>query len=280
MQTNSEELKDRNTLTKKDVRHSFWLWQFFSHANYNYERMQGGAFGMLMAPVISKLYKDDKEAVKDGLKRHLTFFNTDPNLGAVIPGITIAMEEERAAGADINDDMINATKVGLMGPVAGIGDTVIQGIIIPLVVALGISFGVNGNIFGALLVLFGLPVILITIAYNAWMRGYKLGRNAVSTILAGGKMRKIIDTCCILGCTVMGALIGQYVNLSTAVKFKIGDSAFNLQKDLFDAIMPKLLPLALTLGVYFIIRKGRISVLKLMLIIMVIGFILGVTKIC
>lgn len=270
----------KGLLTKADVRKSYWLWQFFSHANYNYERMQGGSFAMAMAPIIKKLYKNDEEGIKNGLKRHLVFFNTDPNIGSVIHGITIAMEEERAEGADISDEVINATKVGLMGPMAGIGDTVVQGIVIPLVVALGISFGVDGNLFGPLLVLFGLPMILIAIAYNSWMRGYSLGRNAVTSILAGGKMKRIINAACILGCTVMGGLISQYVSLSTAIKFNIGDSAFDLQTGLFDAIMPSLLPLALTLGVYGIIRKGKISVLKLMVIIMVIGFFLGFFGIC
>ena len=102
-------------LTKSDLIKSFLTWQFFSHANYNYERLQATAFAQAMGPIIRKLYTA-KEDISAALKRHLNFFNTEPNFGAVIHGITIAMEEEKANGAPIDDDAINAVKTGLMGP--------------------------------------------------------------------------------------------------------------------------------------------------------------------
>lgn len=258
-------------LDKKDISKSFWLWQFFSHANYNYERMQGTAFAMCMSTILEKLYKK-KEDLRDGLKRHLTFFNTEPNFGAVIHGIVISMEEEKANGAPIDDESINSVKTGLMGPLAGIGDTMVQGIIIPLIVALGISFGTTGNLFGPVLVLFGLPAILISIARFSWMRGYKMGNSAITSILAQGKMQKIIGAAGILGCTVMGALIAQYVNLQTTVSFQIGADAFDLQTQLFDKLLPSLLPIALTLGVYAILKKGKLNSIHVLLAIVVIGF--------
>lgn len=274
-QTTSEK---KVKLTKKDIAHSYWLWQFFSHANYNYERMQGGAFAMCMAPIIKKLYpkKEDKIA---GLQRHLEFFNTNPNFGTVIQGAVIAMEEERANGADISDEAISSVKTGLMGPFAGIGDALDQGIIIPLVVALGISLASTGNLAGPLLVLMGLPIILIAIARYFWMEGYKLGSNAVTAILAGGKMKRIIGAAGILGCTVMGGLISQYVTLTTKINFTIGDSAFDLQASIFDAIMPNLLPLAVTLGVYALLRKEKFTSLQVMVGIIVIGFVGGLVGI-
>lgn len=258
------------TLTKKDVRKSYWLWQFFSHANYNYERMQGTAFAMAMAPILKKLYPN-KEDLSKGLTRHLVFFNTDPNLGSVIHGATIAMEEQKANGADISGDTINAFKTGLMGPMAGIGDSLIQGVIIPIFVALGISLSITGNPFGSLLVLAGLPVVLMSLAYNSWMRGYKLGNSAVSSLLADGKMKTWIGAAGILGTTVMGGLISSYVSLSTKVAFTIGEVPFNLQADLFDTIMPNLLPLALSLGIYWLSVK-KMKTWKILLLVAVVGF--------
>ena len=266
-------------LTKGDISRSFWLWQFFSHANYNYERMQGGAFAMCMAPIIKKLYPKQEDKVA-GLQRHLEFFNTNPNFGTVIHGAVLAMEEERANGADISDEAISSVKTGLMGPFAGIGDALDQGIIIPLVVALGISLASTGNLAGPLLVLIGLPIILIAIARYFWMQGYKLGSNAVTTILAGGKMKRIIGAAGILGCTVMGGLISSYVSLRTTVVLTIDESTFDLQASLFDAIMPNLLPLAVTLGVFALLRKEKFTSLQIMLGIVVIGFILGLAGIC
>ena len=155
-----------------------------------------------------KLYPGREEKIA-GLQRHLTFFNTNPNVGTVIHGAVVSMEEERANGAEISDEAINAVKTGMMGPMAGIGDALDQGVIIPLVVALGISFGSTGNLFGPLLVLIGLPIILMLIAYNCWMKGYSLGSSAISAMLAGGRMKQLIGAAGILGCTVMGGLGGH-----------------------------------------------------------------------
>ena len=274
MTDNTVNTEKKIKLTKKDVSHSYWLWQFFSHANYNYERMQGGAFAHCMAPALAKLYpkKEDKVAA---LQRHLVFFNTNPNFGTLIHGAVLAMEEEKANGAEISDDAINSVKTGLMGPLAGIGDALDQGVIIPLIVALGISLAAAGNVFGSLLVLFGLPLVLILIARYFWMKGYQLGSNAVTAVLAGGKMKRLISAAGILGCTVMGGLISSYVSFSLKINFNIGDSAFDLQSSIFDAIMPNLLPLAVTLGVFALLSKKKFSSLQIMLGIVVIGFVGG-----
>ncbi len=265
-------------LDKKDIRKAYWLWQFFSHANYNYERMQGGAFAMCMAPLLQKLYPK-KEQLVQGLQRHLVFFNTNPNVGTVIHGATIAMEEEKAAGAEISDEAINAIKTGLMGPMAGIGDALDQGIIIPLMVALGISLGATGNLFGPLLVLIGLPIILMAIAYNCWMTGYRLGSNAIGSMLAGGRMKQIIGAAGILGCTVMGGLISSFVNFRTTIVFNIGQSTFDLQAQFFDAIMPNLLPLGVTLLAFFLMSKKQISSMKILIGLVIIGFLGGLVGI-
>ncbi|MEA4871704.1 MAG: PTS system mannose/fructose/sorbose family transporter subunit IID, partial [Synergistaceae bacterium] len=215
-----------------------------------------------------------KEDLAEGLKRHLVFFNTDPNIGSVIHGAAIAMEEKRAAGADITGESINAVKTGLMGPLAGIGDTLIQGIIIPLMVAIGISFGVTGNVFGSLFVLIGLPIVLIAIAYNSWMSGYRLGSDAVTNLLSGGKMKRMIGAAGILGCTVMGGLISQFVSFKTKITFAVGQQAFDLQAQFFDAIMPNLLPLAATLLVFWLLKK-KVKSWKILVGLAIVGFVGG-----
>ena len=272
------ETKQPVKLTKKDVNHSYWIWQFFSHANYNYERMQGGSFAASMAPIIDKLYPEKEDRIH-ALKRHLVFFNTNPNFGTLIHGAVIAMEEQKANGADINDEAINSVKTGLMGPLAGIGDTLDQGIIIPIIVALGISIGTTGNLFGPLLVLIGLPIILMLIAHYFYVKGYQLGGSAVTSVLAGGQMKRLIGAASIMGCTVMGALISSYVSLSTTISFSIGKENFDLQKQLFDAIMPNLLPLLVTLGVYALMQRKHLSSIEVMLILMAVGFVGGVVGI-
>ncbi len=273
MENKNKEKVQSVSLEEKDVKKSYWLWQFFSHANYNYERMQGTAVAMAMAPIIKKLYSDQGEKAA-GLKRHLTFFNTDPNFGAVILGGTIAMEEQRANGAPLTDEAINSFKTGMMGPMAGIGDSIVQGVVIPIMVAIGISMATNGNVFGSLFVLIALPIVLMAIAYNSWMYGYRLGTNAISGMLADGRMKTWISAAGIVGCTVMGALIPNYVNVKSILAFNIGNVPFNLQENLFDAIMPSLLPLAVTILIYFLSTKN-VKTWKIMAGVVVIAFVLG-----
>lgn len=273
MENKNKEKVQSVSLEEKDVKKSYWLWQFFSHANYNYERMQGTAVAMAMAPIIKKLYPDQGEKAA-GLKRHLTFFNTDPNFGAVILGGTIAMEEQRANGAPLTDEAINSFKTGMMGPMAGIGDSIVQGVVIPIMVAIGISMATNGNVFGSLFVLIALPIVLMAIAYNSWMYGYRLGTNAISGMLADGRMKTWISAAGIVGCTVMGALIPNYVNVKSILAFNIGNVPFNLQENLFDAIMPSLLPLAVTILIYFLSTKN-VKTWKIMAGVVVIAFVLG-----
>lgn len=261
------------SLSKRDLRKAFLTWQFFSHANYNYERMQGTAFAMSMGPIIKKLYKT-KEDISAALKRHLTFFNVEPDFGAVIHGVVCSMEEKKSNGALIDDEAINGIKTGLMGPMSGIGDAIVQGIIIPLFVAFGINFAIEGNIIGPFIPLIFIPVILIGITYVMWMRGYRLGNVAVTGLMQSGQLKSIIRAAGVLGCTVMGGLISQFVHLQTTIAFNVGEEAFTLQTDVIDKIMPNLLPFALVIACYFILKKSKkISAVWLMLILAVIAFV-------
>ena len=170
--------------------------------------------------------------------------------------------------------MINAFKTGLMGPLAGIGDSLVQGVVIPLLVALGISIAITGNPTGSILVLIGLPIVLMAIAYNFWMRGYKLGGTAINSLLSGGKMQTWLGAAGILGATVMGGLISSYVSFKTTLTFNIGNVPFDLQAGLFDAIMPNLLALALVLFVYWLTLK-KVKPWQILIGIAVVGFIGG-----
>lgn len=264
-------------LTKSDLVKSMLIWQFFSHANYNYERLQATAFAQAMGPIIKKLYTT-KEDISAALKRHLVFFNTEPDMGAVIHGITIAMEEEKANGAPIDDEAINSVKTGLMGPMAGIGDTIVQGAIIPILLALGIGFGVEGNVLGPIFFMLALPCTLVGITYTFWMQGYKVGQSAVESLLSGGLIKDIIAAAGVLGCTVIGALAGQFVNLSTPLTVTIGQTVVQLQEGLFDKLMPKLLPLALVFIVFSLLKKGKNPTL-IMVYLMIAGAIGSFLKI-
>ncbi|MEN6435815.1 MAG: PTS system mannose/fructose/sorbose family transporter subunit IID [Anaerolineaceae bacterium] len=278
------EHKSPGLLTKKDVFASWWRWLFFSHACYNWERMQGLGFAHSMTPIIAKLYKT-KEDISAALNRHLVFFNTQPDFGGVIHGIVIAMEEERAAGADISDEAINGVKVGLMGPFAGIGDTVQQGIVIPLGLAIGMSIATGGQLGTATRGNALGPIFFLIVAaawawgFGWWIyyQGYKQGQSAVTNILASNQMNKLIVGASVLGNFIMGALAVSFIKLSTPVVFGIGGTNFAIQS-ILNQIMPNLLPLLLVILVWWLLAKKHVSPTLIMAVIIVVG-ILGAVPI-
>ncbi len=273
----AEEHESPGLLTPNDVFQAFVRWLFFSHSTYNWERMQGMGFMHSMTPIIKKLYHS-KEDISAALKRHLVFFNTQPDAGSVIHGIVIAMEEERASGADISDDAINAVKTGLMGPVAGIGDTLQQGILLPIALSIGISIALGGNIAQATTGSMLGPISFAVIAaagiwgggWFLWWQGYKQGRAAVTNILKSGTLNRVISGAGVLGNFIMGALVVQFVSLSTSVGFMIGGASFELQP-IIDSFMPNLLPLLLVLLIWWLLAKKNVSPTIIMSVIILVG---------
>lgn len=265
------------SLSRGDVQRAFWLWTFFSHANYNYERLQGTAFAQAMTPIIRKLYKDPEE-IKAALKRHLVFFNTEPNIGGVIHGAVIAMEEQRANGAPIDDDDINSVKSGLMGPMAGIGDSITQGTITTILIAIGIGLAAAGNPFGSILYLVLEVGIMLALAYFMWMQGYDRGREGVTAILRSGIMDRVLTGAGVLGNMVMGALTFQFVNIYLTLSWKIDSgngnvTTFDVNDKLLNAIMPGLLPLGFTLLTWYLLARRRVSPIRLLVVYIVIAMI-------
>lgn len=275
-------------ITKSDLLKSWFLWTLFSHANYNYERLQATGFAHSMVPIIRRLYGGDKEATRAALKRHLVFFNTEPELGAVIHGITIAMEEEKANGAPITDNAINSTKSGLMGPLAGVGDTLTQGIVLPLLLALGISVtglsatntgadiaGVKGNILGPILFIVLISIWSLSLTYFSFMQGYVQGRKIVTSVFKSGLLDRVIVGAGVLGNLVLGGLAAKFITIYLAFDVQIGAQRVRAQQDLLDKIMPGILPLGFVLFTWWILKRGLhpIKLLVIYLIICILGAI-------
>jgi PTS system mannose-specific IID component len=230
-----------------------------------------------MTPIIRKLYSS-QEDVTAALKRHLVFFNTEPNVGGVIHGAVIAMEEERANGAPIDDDDINSVKSGLMGPLAGVGDSISQGTITPILLSIGIGIAAAGQPFGAVLYFFAELLVMLAIAYFAWFQGYDRGREGVRSMLSSGILDRVLTGASVLGNMVMGALTFQFVNLYLTLSWNIdvggGQSKlFDVNRDLLGAIMPGLLPLAFTLLTWYLIARRRVSPIWLLVAYIVIAMI-------
>lgn len=273
-----QETTEQNLLDKSDVVKSFWLWMFFYVSNYNYERLMANGFVHALSPILKKLYGHDKEEMKAALQRHLAFFNTEPHFGSIIGGITIALEEQRAQGKPISDQMINGLKTGLMGPLAGIGDTLWQGTLTPILLSFALSISSQGNLIGVGLYIILMPLIMFTIAYNLWMKGYFLGREGLQKLMAGNMIQKVMTIAQTMGGIVLGALTASFVTLSSPVSFQLGESVLKMQADVLDKLLLGLLPLAITLFTLHLLNRKMKSttVLCIIAVISGIGAALGI----
>jgi len=272
------ENKEVNLLKKSNVVKSFWLWMFFSVSNYNYERLMANGFVHALSPVLKKLYGENEEEMKKALQRHLVFFNTEPHFGSIIGGMTVAMEEQKAQGKPISTKMINSLKTGLMGPVAGIGDTLWQGTLIPITLSFGISFGATGNLVGPLFYAIVMPSIMLFIAYNLWMKGYILGKEGVQKLLAGNMLQKVMNTAQTMGAIVLGGLAANFVKLSSPLSIKMGNSMLSVQTGVLNKLLLGLLPLSITLFTLLLLNKKMKSttVLLILTIIAGVGALVGI----
>ena len=149
---------DEKKVTKNDL---FWTFirSNFLLGSFNFERMQSMGFCVSMMPILKRVYGDNKEEMKAALKRHLEFFNTQPFVAAAIMGIIGAMEEKRANGADISPATLSGVKVGLIGPLAGVGDPIFWGTIRPVLAALGAGIALTGSIIGPIIFFVGFNAI-------------------------------------------------------------------------------------------------------------------------
>ena len=274
----SETVDKKNLLTSKEVNRAWLLWLFNNQACYNYERMMGIGFLHAMTPAFRKLYKDNKDLRIEAMQRHTSFFNCEPCLGSSIVGLVLAMEEQKALGAELDNDAITSIKTGLMGPLSGIGDTLIQGVILPLLIAFAVDFAKGGNWVIPLVFSLVMAIIVFGISRFGFLLGYRKGSDAILSMLENGVIKRLISAASIMGCMVLGALVVNFVTMKCRISIPQTEGSFSMQEQLFDAIHPSMLPLILTLGCYKLLKAGKSSVL-VMLVIIAIGVIGGLTGI-
>ena len=202
---------EKLTLSRRD-RISIWWRSTFIQGSWNYERMQNGGWAYAMIPAIKKLYKT-KEERSAALQRHLEFFNTHPYVASPILGVTLALEEERANGAPVDDAAIQGVKVGMMGPLAGIGDPVFWFTVKPILGALAASLAMTGNILGPILYFVLWNLIRMGFTWYTQEFGYKAG-SKITEDLSGGLLQDITKGASILGMFILGALVNRWVSIT------------------------------------------------------------------
>lgn len=204
-------MADKITLSKKDRMDVCWRHQFLQ-GSWNYERMQNGGWCYSIIPAIKKLYKTEEDRAA-ALKRHLEFYNTHPYVSAPVMGVTLALEEERANGMPVGDQTVQGVKVGMMGPLAGVGDPVFWFTVRPILGALGASLALSGSIVGPLLFFVVWNLVRIAFLWYTQEFGYKVG-TSIAKDMSGGLLGKVTEGASILGMFIIGALVQRWVSIS------------------------------------------------------------------
>lgn len=262
-------------LTPGDIRAVFMRSNIFQ-GSWNFERMQALGFCFAMVPAIKRLYPENNDDRKKAIKRHLEFFNTHPYVAAPVIGVTLAMEEQRANGAEIDDGAINGIKVGLMGPLAGVGDPIFWGTVRPVFAALGAGIAMSGSLLGPLLFFILFNAVRLLTRYYGVAYGYRKGIDIVKD-MGGGFLQKLTEGASILGLFVMGALVNKWthVNIPLVVS-KITDQTGAVKvttvQTILDQLMPGLVPLLLTFACMWLLRK-KVNALWIIMGFFVIGIV-------
>ncbi|MBS9427926.1 PTS mannose transporter subunit IID [Photorhabdus akhurstii] len=267
---------DQKKLTPSDIRGVFLRSNAFQ-GSWNFERMQALGFCFSMVPALRRLYPENTDERKQALKRHLEFFNTHPYVVAPVLGVTMAMEEQRANGATIDDGAINGIKVGLMGPLAGVGDPIFWGTARPVFAALGAGLAMSGSWLGPVLFFFLFNLVRLLVLYSGISYGYKKGINIVQD-MGGGFLQKMTEGASILGLFVMGALVNKWtkVNIPLVVSEipnqQTGETTITTVQNILDQLMPGLVPLLLTFACMWLLRH-KVNALWIIIGFFILGII-------
>lgn len=266
---------------KKTVWSVFWrsMWLMFCTS---YTKQQGTTFGWTMIPYLEEIYGKETDEFYEAMSRHQDFFNTTPGMSPFIFSLVISMEQERKAALDagkgFDDASIESIKVALMGPFAGIGDSVYSGALRIIATGIALGFAQAGSWLGPILfaLLYNIPNVLIR--YFGASYGMRLGSTYVAKALESGALKAFTKGFSVLGLIMTGAMTAQYVSFKTTFVADFGGTAFRLQ-NVLDQIMPGLLPLGITMASFFYLRKKNNPV-RVLLVMFALSVVLTVLKIC
>ena len=262
-------MAEKKKLSKKALSKSFRNWAYGNLTCFSQEHMQTFGYLCAMLPLVEELY-DTPEEQKDALMTYSAFFNTEPQLGALVVGITAGLEEAKANGEPIDADAINGIRAGLMGPVAGLGDSLVVGTLIPILLGIALGLSTDGSPLGAIFYIVVWNLLMWFGMRFAYDQGYKLGGAAVES-LVGPTAQALRDSIVMVGTVVIGAVAATWVSITCSPNLVLpGGTAF---QSTLDGIFPKLLPMAFTVFCWWLMTKKKLSPVVTMLILVVVAFV-------
>jgi len=264
-----EDPTSKKVLENKDLNKMVWR-SLLLQGSFNYERMQGGGWTYSLIPGLRKIHTNEKD-LSSSLLDHMQFFNTHPFLITFIQGVILALEEAKE-----DRETIRGIKVALMGPLGGIGDALFWLTLLPITGGIAASLSSQGNIAGPILFLIVFNAVHFGLRFALMHYGYGTGTRAIASLKEGTK--KISRAASIVGLMVVGALIASYVNFNLDWVIQAGEIPVNIQEEVLDSIMPRLLPLLYTIFCYWLLKKGRspLVLIGVTILIGLVGSLLGI----
>lgn len=260
-----------DTISRADLRTLFFR-SFALQSAFSFDRMQAMGWTWSLIPFLKKIYRDQPEEYKKALKRHLTFFNAHMWVHGPILALTADLEARRARGEDIDEQAIQGLKGSLMGPLAGIGDSMFHGTLRPIMGGICAGLAIQGNPLAPLIFFVTVNAVHVFCAWYGLYKTYEWGQAMIARLVSGG-LRQYLESASIAGLMAVGALTGTWLNVTTPLAYTVKETTVSVQS-MLDSIMPKLLPLTLVMIVFWFVRRQK-KTTNIMLGLIAVGLVLG-----
>lgn len=282
--TNEENRKRLDTFKEKRgwMMKALWSHYISAGADHTWERMMGPGFVNMFITVAEDLYPGDKEKQIELVQNHSVFYNNEAVIGSIVPGVVLGLEIERAKGEEIPDELIQSMKAALAGPTAGIGDSIIQGMLVPILTSLAMMMSENGSPLGPIFLLVTFGIIAVPLGFYLFKLGLHMGAEGVETLLSSEIKDRFLGAIQVVGLTVIGAVSGFFAmikGVKLGIEIDLGTIASSTEEmkfvlqDYIDQLFPGLLNILLVVFVLWLIRKKKKSPLKIMMYFVVIAVI-------
>ncbi|MGM0213569.1 PTS system mannose/fructose/sorbose family transporter subunit IID [Enterococcus sp. AZ109] len=255
-------------LTKKDINQAAFRYMFMACNIFNYENQQGPAVVYGLEKALRKIHPNDEDYV-DSLNNQYKYFNTTTWMANLLLGASLAMEEKD--GVDSLEAVQNF-KTGMMGPLAGVGDTLVWVLYPTIMGSIAAYMGLEGNPTGAIIWLL-MNIFFLFFRFKLFSIGYTSGIKLVTVL--GEKISVFTEAASVMGLTVVGALIPSVVKINVGLVFQSGKVELPIQTQILDSIMPALLPALLTIAVYKLIASKKMTVIQIIFAVIILALVLS-----